>query len=401
MELRDRLDVFADLLLSCHALYLWEYDRELALIRSNCPDEAGVRWLFSLGDMRQMLMDYAASHDRPLIMANPLGMMWTALPEHTAGELRHIHLLGPFFDDGRSLQELERELRKLRLSAGLLQDFLKILRGLPVISLSRIFEYSIMLHRCVTRETITVSDLHYQESETPRPAPSKQGKADVHGTYEMEQEMLRMVREGDLNILSYMDRLAVTGSMGTLAVGDTTRQMKNAVLVNIILFSRAAIEGGLGPEIAMTLTDHYFQSVEAARSMTDLREVAVTMQKDFVTRVHNARSKMLSQPIRECCDYISLHLDENLRLKDMAARLRYSETYLSRKFRQETGSSFKEYIRRQRLDRAKALLRDASLSIQDISDRLQFCSPSYFAEQFKAEFGVSPTAWRESGGQLF
>ena len=91
----------------------------------------------------------------------------------------------------------------------------------------------------------------------------------------------------------------------------------------------------------------------------------------------------------------SLSLVEKLSLKDMAERLRYSETYLSRKFSRETGLSFKEYVRHQRLDQAKALLLDNSLNIQDISDRLQFCSPSYFAEQFKAEFGISPTQWRE------
>ena len=80
----------------------------------------------------------------------------------------------------------------------------------------------------------------------------------------------------------------------------------------------------------------------------------------------------------------------------MAGRFKYSETYLSRKFRRETGLSFKEYVRRQRLEQAKALLKDSALDIRDVSDRLHFCSPSYFAEQFKAEFGVSPTQWRNS-----
>ncbi len=57
-----------------------------------------------------------------------------------------------------------------------------------------------------------------------------------------------------------MNRLAMSGSMGTLAGGNGSRQMKNAVLACIVLFSRAAIEGGLSPKVVMTLTDHFFRA---------------------------------------------------------------------------------------------------------------------------------------------
>lgn len=395
MQLRDRLDLFQDMVQCCHNLYLWEYDRELVLIRSNCPAETTVRHLFSMGGARNMLLDYAARHSKPIIMTNALGLMWAAIPEGDGDELRRFHILGPFFMSDRSSQELETGLRNLRLSPEMLQEALRFLRGLPVISLSRVFEYTIMLYYCITGERITVSDMHYQENEGILPADRKARRADIHGTYEMEQEMVRMVREGNLNIQSHMNRLAVSGSLGTLAGGDSTRQMKNAVLVCIVLFSRAAIEGGLSPEVSMTLTDHYFQSVEACHSLSELTEVATTMQNDFVQRVHKVRSRSLSRPILDCCDYINMHLEEPLTLRELAERFKYSEPYLSRKFRTETGRSFKEYVRHQRLDQAKALLSDSALEIRDISDRLHFCSPSYFSEQFKAEFGVSPTQWRE------
>lgn len=395
MELRDRLDLFQDMIQCCHNLYLWVYDRELTLIRSNCPDELTVRNLFSLGGAREVLLSYAAEHRKPIIMTNALGMMWAAIPEKQEDELRRLHILGPFFTDNLSSQDVEAGLKEHQLSADVRQSVFSFLRALPVISLSRAFEYTIMLYFCITGEKITISDLHYQESEAIRPADKKSRKADVHGTYEMEQEMVRMVREGNLGFQAHMNRLAMSGSMGTLANSDSTRQMKNAVLVCIVLFSRAAIEGGLSPEISMTLTDHYFQSVEACRSLPELTEIATTMQNDFVERVHKVRSRKLSKPVLECCDYINLHLEEKLTLKALAERFKYSEYYLSRKFSQELGMSMKEYIRRQRLEQAKALLKDSSLDIRDVSDRLHFCSPSYFAEQFKAEYGVSPTQWRE------
>lgn len=395
MELRDRLDLFQGMVQCCHNLYLWEYDRELALVRSNCPYEDVVRRLFSLDGGREFLLSYAVKHRKPVIMTNALEIMWAVIPERHGDELRHIHILGPFFMEDRASQGLEKRLGSLDLPPSSLREMRAALRGLPVISLSRVFEYTIMLFYCITGEKIPVSDLHYRESAHVRPADREKRKADIHGTYEMEQEMVRMVREGDLNIQSHMDRLALSGSMGTLADGDGSRQMKNAVLVCIVLFSRAAIEGGVSPEVAMTLTDHYFQSVEASRSITELKEVAFTMQNDFVERVHKVRSSRMSRPILECCDYINLHLEEKLSLRELAGHFKYAESYLSRKFREETGLSFKQYVRSQRLHRAKALLKDPTLEIRDISEQLNFCTPSYFAEQFRAEFGVSPTEWRE------
>lgn len=395
MELRDRLDLFQELIGCCHNLYLWTYDRELTLIRSNCPDELTVRNLFSLGGAREVLLTYAGERSKPIIMTNTLGMMWSAVPERQNDELRRVHILGPFFTDALSLQTMEDKLRELSLSPDMRRDVLRFLRSLPVISLSRVFEYTIMLHYCVTGERVNVSDLHYQESEQAPRIRQSSRKADVHGTYELEQEMVRMVREGNLDIQKHISRLAVTGKLGKLSNGDEMRQLKNSVLVCIVLFSRAAIEGGLSPEISMTLTDHYFQSVEAARTLPELAELATTMQNDFVQRVHKIRALSISRPVLECCDYINLHLEEQLTLKELAAHFKYSEYYLSRKFSQEMGIGLKEYIRRQRLEQARALLKDTSLDIRDVSDRLHFCSPSYFSEQFKAEYGISPTQWRE------
>lgn len=395
MDLKERLDLFQRMVLCCHNLYLWEYDREFNLIYSNCPAEESVRKLITLDSSRQLMLSYASNHIKPIIMNNEFGMMWAAIPEKENDHLRHIHILGPFFISDVSDSDIRRGLNNIGITIAERSQLIDFIRDLPVINLSRAFEYTIMLNYCITGTRLSVSDLHYQESEISKASARSRKKADAHGTYEMEQEMIRMVREGNLDIQTHMNKLAVTGSMGSLAGSDSNRQMKNAVLVCIVLFSRAAIEGGLDPEIAMTLTDHYFQSVESSKSIPELTEIASTMQNDFVERVHRVRSAVYSRPVIDCCDYINSHLEEKISLREAAKKLNYSEQYLSRLFSKEVGMSFKEYIRHQRLDQAKALLRDRSLEIRDISERLQFCSPSYFSEQFKAEFGISPTQWRE------
>ena len=175
------------------------------------------------------------------------------------------------------------------------------------------------------------------------------------------------------------------------------RQLKNSLSICITLFSRAAIEGGLSPEIALTLSDHYFQSTEACTSISELMEVSHTLQANFIQRVHRCRqNSSISKPIITCMDYINLHLEDELSIEALAGMFGYSEYYLSKKFKKETGKSVKEFIRIQRLERAKMLLKNDHYTILEISERLKFCAPSYFSDAFRKEYGISPTEYRES-----
>jgi AraC-like DNA-binding protein len=397
MNLEDRLDLYQNMILSCHNIYFWTYDSQMTLLESNCPTASAVSALFSMGDTMRILQSYSASHRKPIVMTNNMSMTWVAVPGWEDNELTRVYALGPFFVDSVSPEDLTASLKKLKLSPELTRSSAAFLKDLPVVSLNRAFEYTLMLYYCIYEQTISISDLHYQENErTNTVGRHSSVKKDMHGTYEMEQQMVRMVREGNLDYKRHMNRIAMTGTMGQLSQsGDQMRQMKNAVLVCIVLFSRAAIEGGLAPEISMTLTDHYFQSVEACKGLPELTEIAMTMQDDFVQRVHKCRNSALSKPVQECCDYIDLHMEESFTLGDMAEKLRYSEVYLCRKFKEETGKTFRDYVRSRKLERARDMMADNSLPIKEISERLGFCSLSYFGKSFKDAYGMSPSEWRQ------
>lgn len=255
-----------------------------------------------------------------------------------------------------------------------------------------------MLHYCITGERIGVSDMNYWDTvSTVSDRSAAKETPDIHGTYEAEQEMLRIVREGDWQRLkAHMNKMSTTGHLGRLSNDDSIRQMQNAVEVCTTLFSRAAIEGGLAPEVSYTITDHYFQQVEACQSIAELTDISLTMQEDFVKRVHRCRTEEgISKPVRTCLDYIDLHLEDELTLPMLARLSGYSDYYVSRRFKKEVGMTPKEYIRKKRLERAKFLLHATQADVQEISERLRFCSHSYFADAFRKEVGMSPTQWRE------
>ena len=259
----DRLKLFQGMLSTCHKLFLRSYDNDFYSLGDETEEDRLAEELFALSRSQTELRDVFAAGATPLLFTNKVNMIWICCPELVEGKLYRIHVLGPFFMDDFSVNAVSAGLTEAGASQQLRSGAQALICQLPILNWSRIQEYALMLHYLITDEKLRQSDLRFYGSGKLSPVSAgEQPAMDTHGTYQAEQEMLRMVREGDLSLLQYIDRAAVTGTIGQLAKsGDTLRQMKNAVLVSVTLFSRSAIEGGLSPETAYTLCDRYFQSV--------------------------------------------------------------------------------------------------------------------------------------------
>ena len=161
MDVETRLELFRDMIGCCHPLYLWAYDSGFHLISSNCPEQAVVDTLFTMGRRREEFDKQITAHPTPIIFTNEINLMWVMTPQFEGEEFVRLYVLGPFFVDDTSPKNLASELDKHGLSLSLRQEFLNFIHKLPIISLSRIFEYAVMLYFCVTGEKITPSDLRY------------------------------------------------------------------------------------------------------------------------------------------------------------------------------------------------------------------------------------------------
>ena len=219
---------------------------------------------------------------------------------------------------------------------------------------------------------------------------------DRNKVYSAEKALLAMVREGDINyhdVLNYSAGL----SPGVPVKGrDPLRQAKTNLIVFTTLVCRAAMEGGLSPEIAYPLGDHYIQAAEDSRDIGELESLAAAMYHDFIFRVHHANAdKGYSYAIQKCCDYIELSVDRKIHIKDLAILCGYSEYYLSEKFKSETGVSINTYIKKKKIDRAKLILKSTEYPVSGIAEHLAFNTTNYFIQCFKEETGITPAQYRK------
>lgn len=103
---------------------------------------------------------------------------------------------------------------------------------------------------------------------------------------------------------------------------------------------------------------------------------------------------------QEACErFISLVADNFKSHRDIgfyADRLCITNKYLSALLKQETGMTALEWIEKYVILYAKSCLSSTSMTIQEISDDLDFPSQSVFGKYFKRVEGMSPKAYRKS-----
>ncbi|MDF2645818.1 MAG: hypothetical protein K0Q73_1623 [Paenibacillus sp.] len=86
---------------------------------------------------------------------------------------------------------------------------------------------------------------------------------------------------------------------------------------------------------------------------------------------------------------------EPLRIEQLAEQLGYSSTHCNRVFHKAYGISPRQYVSMIKLRKAKLLLMNPALSIEQISEQLGYRDLSQFSKQFKRWTNMSPTAYRQ------
>jgi len=90
------------------------------------------------------------------------------------------------------------------------------------------------------------------------------------------------------------------------------------------------------------------------------------------------------------------HAFEDLTLDDLAAQAGTSARTLSRRFRQQTGTTPLQWLVRARLRRAQQLLECSDSSVEQIAVLSGFGSSTTLRERFRHHLGTSPNAYRDS-----
>lgn len=139
------------------------------------------------------------------------------------------------------------------------------------------------------------------------------------------------------------------------------------------------------PLDALCAREHYHKVEECVEALLPIvRALCDAVQKQGT----------YAKPVLSALYYIKMHYAEYLVLTDIARYANTNATYLSSKFKKETGASVRNYITYVRLQAAQRLLLSGSDTVASVAKAVGFEDVHYFTRVFKAHFHCTPTEYR-------
>lgn len=126
----------------------------------------------------------------------------------------------------------------------------------------------------------------------------------------------------------------------------------------------------------------------------DMLEIRVKEEtRELIMKIKNVEYTPVVQQI---LNYINDNYREKHSLKILAQRYNMNTSYLGQIFAKEVGCSFSDYINKVKNEKAKEMLLNTNMKINDIAKSIGFDDTSYFYKKFKSYFGISPHEMRNS-----
>lgn len=400
--------VFYRMIASVYRISLLIYDENGMLQQGNSFYREGDEFLFTATKCDERLLRLCHQTRKPQVVSNELNQVWAGVPVLEDGALTRTIVIGPIYTSEISGSVISDYARSNGLPPQSRERLLAASRQTPIYPYIEFTRLIAMIYHFIYREEMDTSllataGLSKDVIAFPIEAHTYQkgrvyDENYVHATYAFEQVIWGCIREGKLEKLKRHLQTGTYGNVGPIGNNDPVRQQKNIFIVSAALATRAAIAGGLNPEIAYSLSDLYIQQVEAMKDVLPIMTLNEAMLYDFATRVsHRKNTRRYSKLVNACCDFIDEHVREDLGVSDVAAFTGYNADYVSKKFKEETGRSIGDYIKEAKVSEAKSLLRYSELSLAEISELLSFSSQSFFTATFKRLTGVTPGQYRQNG----
>jgi AraC-like DNA-binding protein len=402
-DIPNRINFFSGQIYSACGMRGWCFDRTGKFIFTTSSHEKELLTMLEISGCLKYAYENFIDSKLPFILSDRIGLTWLGEFSYDEDMPHLLFLMGPVFISTASIKGVESALAGMNISIPVRQGFTQILQQIPVIQLSMLLQYAIMLHFTLSEETIRSNSVQFQpiqvqerevrESEGLKYLEDNMNNEQVRS---VEQMLLQFVREGQSGYEANWQQVVPVDAVDNYKTGNPLRESKNTHIIFTALCARAAIDGGLSAVTAKSMENYYISMIEKISNVSELGEIHNNMMKDFISRVAEARrNPQISQTVHQCYDFVHENLLTEFTLEDIAKAVGYTEYYLTKKFYKETGIRLVDYVKDARIEHAKIWLQTTNKTIQEISEQMHFGTRNYFSRVFREKTGMTPAAYRE------
>ncbi len=205
---------------------------------------------------------------------------------------------------------------------------------------------------------------------------------------------IEMPGESGLRLIEYVNAHSPNTECVILTCHDEFDYARQAVGLHCMEYALKPIRYQRLTEILMRARD----KVAQRRQSEQLRQYGA----QYIESLAKDKRGETADALMSAVAYIDQNLTEELSVRDLAASCYVSADHLTRLFKKKFGLSVSEYIQEKRIRLAGELLRKESMTISMVANSVGIGNYSYFTEQFKKYFGVTPREYQKQahGGKM-
>lgn len=126
-----------------------------------------------------------------------------------------------------------------------------------------------------------------------------------------------------------------------------------------------------------------------------LLEILIHTMRKIIKEDSLAHGNVQSTAVLQAIQYLEEHFAEKTVLGSFCQEHHYSLQYISRRFRQETGLTAREYLQKIRMERGCELLAGSDLQIQEVAHEVGYEDLKFFNQVFRRLLLMSPGEYRK------
>lgn len=168
---------------------------------------------------------------------------------------------------------------------------------------------------------------------------------------------------------------------------------------NYFEYAKRGITIGVSDYLLKPFSDSEFlDSVNRVIKKINERASINTSVEDSSEEKSDLNSSNNMEIVETAKKYIEMNYTKEISLEEIASYVSVSSFYLSRVFSKKVGLTYKDYLIKLRMEKAKQLLREGKKSIKEVSIEVGYSDQNYFSKAFKKYYDKSPKEFSSQKG---
>lgn len=145
---------------------------------------------------------------------------------------------------------------------------------------------------------------------------------------------------------------------------------------------------------ALKNVSELIEELYMADDLSVVKSLFIAEALEMIDSLHTENSHY-TPVVRQIISEVEKNYKDDMNLKTLSYKYNMNASYLGQIFQKEVGCSFSQYLSNMKNSKARELILNTNMKINDIAKEVGYPDASYFYRKFKQCYGISPASLRE------